>query len=213
MITIALTVLALLFTALTVMAWIYNRLMWRRARAHQWWNHVDSCRYARHDIVRELLDMSHLPLQHAINQVADLEKALTRAQIASGMELVLQAEMNLTDAIVDLENTIDLKPPRYDAGRIFQQIKKLDGGDRKLDDARRAYNESAAILNRSLRHPFGRIVGGLFRVLPLPYFHHSRDDQDLPPEAEALAGPADTAPEPMEQTIETPDSGPQGKSK
>ena len=71
------------------------------------------------------------------------------------------AEMELTDAIVDLENTIDVRPPRFEGQRILRQIKLLDGADRKLDDARRTYNQSAAVLNRSLKHPFGRAVGGM----------------------------------------------------
>ena len=189
MVFLSLLFFILLFGALSSVASTYNRLMWRRARAHQWWNQVDQCRSHRHTIVRALLDMSHLPLQHSADCLEALNRALKKAQVATGMELVLLAEMDLTDAIADLENAIDLDPPRYEGRRIRQQIGLLDGADRKLDDSRRNYNESAALLNRALFEFSGQTIGRLFNIKPLPYFHHSRDDQDLPAVAEDLLPP------------------------
>lgn len=189
MLTLSLIVLGLLFAALIVMAWSYNRLMWLRARAHQWWNHVDACRGSRHMIVRDLLDMSHLPMQHAITHLDVLTRALTRAEVVTGMENVLQAEMDLTDAIADLENLIDLKPPRYDAARILKQIKLMDGADRKLDDARRSYNEAAAYLNAVRSKGVSAPVATIFKIAPLPYFHHNRNDMETPEKTEELPPP------------------------
>lgn len=188
------------FVPLVTVAVRLNWMLKRRARAVDLWQVVEDARSYRHSLVHEVMDLAKVPMQHAIGPLMTLEKRLAIAERALGVDGKMASEMALTDALADFESVVEARPPRWDKTKIKRAIREIDIADRSLDDARRAYNESAAGLNKAIKAGVGRLIAIRFKVRPLPYFHHDRGDTALPdeddqPSAGDLPPPAEDSPE------------------
>ncbi len=174
--------LFLLSIPLFAISTAYTRILKMNIKAEKLWGNIEKYRYKRHQVISDLLNMSHVPLQHAWEELTVMAKSLETAQNAAGVVTILDAEVALTDAIVDLENAIEIRPPRFDGERILKQVYMIDNIDNKLDEVGILYNKTISSLNLFLSRFWGRAVRKIFHVHSPLYFHYESKDAngDLP---------------------------------
>jgi LemA protein len=155
--------MGLLLIALAILAGLaalatYNSLINRRNRADQAFSSIEVQLTQRHDLITKLVETVRQYMGHERSLLEDLVRLRSKAQASATPVARMQAEQELSQAMVQFNATAENYPALRSSENFGQLQRAINEVEEQISAARRSYNAAVVEYNNAVEMFPGSLV-------------------------------------------------------